>query len=122
MWSHGHTFDNFHENLKSYIRSNDNELKEAFAKDATFKITVEAFNKHFTQLEKVRKIESLDYLPVESNADLNNPKIEWWYIEFWGLSPLHVPDYPEDILFGRWVNTFHLNLHAKLNTLLNTFS
>lgn len=103
LWSHGNSFEAFHENLKYYLKSNGEELEKYFIKENSFKISVEVYNKHFQQREKIEKIESLDYLPVQGNADLRNPKIEWWYIEFWGLDPLKVPDSPENIFFGRLV-------------------
>lgn len=104
LWSHGNNFEEFHFNLKKHIRQNAAAINDCCRKDRSFKITVETYNKHFTQKEKIEKIETMDYLPLEGNVDLKAPQVEWWYIEFWGLDPTQVPENPEDILFGRWVN------------------
>lgn len=122
LWSHEHNFDDFHLNLKRYLKVNANELQDCFSKDISFKITVEAYNKHFTQSEKVSKIESLHYLPVEGNVDLSHPKVEWWYIEYWGMNPLKVPNAPESILFGRWVKSFVLICDDFIKFTFNFFS
>lgn len=118
LWSHGHSFEEFHQNLKCHLESNAKELQHYFMKDKTFKISVEMYNKHLKQVEKIQKIESLHYLPIEGNADLRNPKVKWWYIEFWGLDPLKVPASPENILFGRWVNNSTQTLSKFINLCL----
>lgn len=86
------------------MQENNNAIKCYFKKDCSFKITVETYNKHFSQKEKIQKIETMDYLSLEGSVDLKTPQVEWWYIEFWGLDPTQVPEKPEDILFGRWVS------------------
>lgn len=96
-------FKQYHLNLQEYVQKNMDIVKPYFQKDCSFKITVETYNKHFTQKEKIEKIETMDYLPLDGNVDLKTPQVEWWYIEFWGLDPTQVPEQPEDILFGKWV-------------------
>ncbi|KAM7359387.1 tRNA (guanine(10)-N(2))-methyltransferase homolog [Cochliomyia hominivorax] len=103
LWSHGLDFEEFHRNLQNYVQNNMENVKTFFHKDCSFKITVETYNKHFTQKEKIEKIETMDYLPLEGNVNLKTPQVEWWYIEFWGLDPTQVPEQPEDILFGKWL-------------------
>lgn len=100
LYSHAHTLPEFHRGLKAYVDLHQGALKELFGADS-FKITVETYNKHFSQREKVDKIEAMDYLPIEGAVNLKNPQVEWWYLEFWGLDPTSVPAAPEDILFGR---------------------
>ncbi|XP_023294525.2 tRNA (guanine(10)-N2)-methyltransferase homolog [Lucilia cuprina] len=103
LWSHGLDFKQYHNNLKDYVQQNMESIKPYFQPDCSFKITVETYNKHFTQKEKIGKIETMDYLPLEGNVNLKTPQVEWWYIEFWGLDPTQVPDEPEDVLFGKWL-------------------
>lgn len=64
-------------------------------------MTVETYNKHISQKEKVEKIETMNYLPVQGDADLKCPDIEWYYIEFYGLDSACVPEQPENIIFGK---------------------
>lgn len=103
LWSHGLDYQQYHRNLKDFVQSNVDTIKPYFEETCSFKITVETYNKHFTQKEKIQKIETMDYLPLLGNVDLKAPQVEWWYIEFWGLDPTQVPEQPEDILFGKWV-------------------
>lgn len=101
-WSSSNqNFEDFHSNLKSFLKNN--EVSKFFTKDASFKITVETYNKHFTQKEKVQKIETFDYLPLQGDVNLKNPFVEWLYIEFYGLDPTQVPESPDNIFFGRWI-------------------
>lgn len=98
LWSYSDKFDEFHKNLKLYC--NDYENQEIF--DKTFRIIVETYNRHFTQSEKVDKIESLTYLPVRGNCNLKKPEIIWWYIEYYGLDPNNVFEQP-NVIFGRYI-------------------
>ncbi|XP_030371672.1 tRNA (guanine(10)-N2)-methyltransferase homolog [Scaptodrosophila lebanonensis] len=101
LWSHGHTAPEFHKRLGAYVDTHKSEVAGYFKPDISFKITVESYNKHFSQREKIDKIETMDYLPIEGPVNLKSPLVEWWYIEFWGLDPTAVPPVPDDIMFGR---------------------
>lgn len=101
LYAHSNKFSQFHERLRAHVTEHKDELATYFRPDTSFKITVETYNKHFSQREKIEKIETMDYLPIEGPVNLKNPLVEWWYIEFWGLDPTAVPPEPEEILFGR---------------------
>uniref|UniRef100_A0A1B0ERY9 tRNA (guanine(10)-N(2))-methyltransferase TRMT11 n=1 Tax=Glossina morsitans morsitans TaxID=37546 RepID=A0A1B0ERY9_GLOMM len=103
LWSHGKNYEIFHKNLNHFIEQNQAHQSWLFKPETSFKITVETYNKHLSQREKIARIESLDYLPLKGVVDLQSPKVEWWYAEFWGLDPTDVPNKPEDIFFGRWL-------------------
>ncbi|XP_055843285.1 tRNA (guanine(10)-N2)-methyltransferase homolog [Episyrphus balteatus] len=103
LWSHSTCLPEFHKNLRQYVSQKENNTDQYFQNDRTFKINIETYNKHFTQKEKVEKIETFDYLPLEGQVDLKNPNVEWWNIEFYGLNPQEVPDQPDDVFFGRLV-------------------
>lgn len=103
LWSHSKTVPLLHENVKQYLVKNDELVKPLFTEDQSFKITVETYNKHFTHQEKVDKIEYFDYLPIQGSVNLKTPDTQWWYIEYYGLSPLNIPDEPEDVIFGKWI-------------------
>lgn len=72
--------------------------------DRSFRIHVETYNRHFTQHEKVDKIETFPYLPVRGAVNLRSPEVVWWYIEFYGLDPNDVPAQPVATIFGRWLS------------------
>lgn len=91
------------------------EYEEYFKEDRDFKIIVETYNKHFTQSEKVAKIEALDYLQFKAPANLRNPKELYMYIEFWGLDPMNVPEQPDSILFGRWITNGQREMLNKIS-------
>ncbi|KAL5285491.1 TRMT11 family protein [Megaselia abdita] len=101
-WSDSNNFGDFHSSLKTYLKTNELS-QQYFHKDLSFKITVETYNKHFSQKEKVQKIETFDYLPLKGDVNLKDPSVEWWYIEYYGLDPTKVPETPDAILFGRWI-------------------
>uniref|UniRef100_A0AAG5CWZ6 tRNA (guanine(10)-N(2))-methyltransferase TRMT11 n=1 Tax=Anopheles atroparvus TaxID=41427 RepID=A0AAG5CWZ6_ANOAO len=104
LWAHsGQGLQCFHKQLQQYIESNHHSLAVHFETEKSFKITVETYNKHFTQDEKVAKIETMQYLPVTGPVNLKNPDVHFWYIEFWGMDPMQVPEQPHEVLFGRWV-------------------
>lgn len=87
--------------MHNYINTNFNDLKSTF--DKSFRITVETYNKHITQQEKVDRIETFGYLPIKGEVNLKNPEVNWWYIEYYGLDNMNVPEKPMDIVFGKWV-------------------
>lgn len=73
--------------------------------DRSFKITVETFNRKITTVEKVMKIEEMDFLPFEGPIDLKNPDNNFSFIE-------HYPrqqnsdtygDLPDEYFFGRFI-------------------
>ncbi|XP_035775870.1 tRNA (guanine(10)-N2)-methyltransferase homolog isoform X1 [Anopheles albimanus] len=105
LWAHsaGKGLAVFHQQLREYVVSNRELLAPHFRVDKTFKITVETYNKHFSHQEKVEKIETMNYLPLEGAVDLKNPNVPFWYIEFWGMDPTNVPEQPDDVLFGLWI-------------------
>ena len=50
--------------------------------------------------ERIDKIETLDYVPIEGRVNLKTPDVEYSYLEFWGLDHNNVPDHPLNIFFG----------------------
>lgn len=105
LWSSATNYTDFHQTLHSHIDANRNneQFAKNFDRNVSFRITVETYNKHFSQKEKVEKIETIAYLPVQGDVNLKCPDIEWYYIEFWGLDPACVPAQPDNILFGKWL-------------------
>lgn len=98
IWSSGKSFSEFHENLRNF-----SIVPKFTSAETSFKITVETYNKHFKQSDKIGKIETMDYLPLHGRIDLKNPENNFIYFEFWGLDPKNVPELPLEIVFGRWI-------------------
>ncbi|KFB44127.1 hypothetical protein ZHAS_00011962 [Anopheles sinensis] len=74
LWAHsGQGLQCFHQELRRHVESNQS-LAVHFEVDKSFKITVETYNKHFTQKEKVEKIETMQYLPLNGPVNLKNPR------------------------------------------------
>lgn len=105
LWSSATNYTDFHQTLRSYIDTHlkDESFAKQFHRDVTFRVTVETYNKHISLKEKVEKIETIAYLPVEGDANLKCPDVEWYYIEFYGLEAMCVPEEPHNILFGKWL-------------------
>ncbi|CAH0582872.1 unnamed protein product [Chrysodeixis includens] len=124
LWSTAKTESQLHANLKNSLKNSTGtwvtgengqgdasdthlcpkELIEACCSPKnSFKIEVETFCKHYTLKEKVQKIESFEYLPLEGPVKLNKPDITLAYLEFYGDDPNNVPEQPYDLFFGKWI-------------------
>lgn len=116
-WSSATNLSTFHVELKRFLSENSTNPNVLQTFDATksFRITVETFNKTIQLKEKIDRIESLSYLPTKGNVNLNNPDMLWYYIEYYGLDTLNIPEQPIHILFGRWVLTIGFIIHMIRN-------
>ncbi|XP_013192898.1 tRNA (guanine(10)-N2)-methyltransferase homolog [Amyelois transitella] len=120
LWSRAKTEAQLHSNLKNALQNKTGQWLEVNSDvenstcpreliegccpaDKTFKVEVETFCKHFSMKEKVAKIESFSYLPLEGPVKLNNPDIKLCYLEFYGSDPNNVPEQPHDLFFGRLI-------------------
>lgn len=103
QWSHSQQLSEFHATNQNYIASNANYVADLCSSEKSFRITVETFNRHFSQTEKVEKIETFGYLPATGTVNLKTPQVHWYYIEYYGTDPLNIPEQPLDMIFGRWV-------------------
>lgn len=114
LWSYSKTIEQFHENLKKYLNTNSHCYKY-FDEKNSFRITVETYNKHFAQAEKIKKIEDLEYVPVKGRVKLINPDVEYMYYEHYGLDSNNVPEKPLEILFGRFICNGQRQLKKELS-------
>ncbi|KAG5887574.1 hypothetical protein JTB14_009982 [Gonioctena quinquepunctata] len=87
LWSHADTLQNLHEKLKAVPH---NLISPHFQPEKSFKIEVETFCRHFTQNEKVEKLETFSYLPVKGPVNLKNPDVTLQYIEYYGTEPFPI--------------------------------
>ncbi|XP_043794566.1 tRNA (guanine(10)-N2)-methyltransferase homolog isoform X1 [Apis laboriosa] len=112
LWANSKTIEDLHSKLKNYPIS---EINKYAGPHKSFKIIVETFCKHFSQSEKIKKIDSFSYLPLEGPVRLNNPDTTLCYIEFYGLDPNNIPEKPYELFFGRWITSGQRNLIQKLS-------
>ncbi|XP_076245628.1 tRNA (guanine(10)-N(2))-methyltransferase TRMT11 isoform X1 [Calliopsis andreniformis] len=110
LWANNTNHEDFHKQLKNYPIT---EIKKYAGPRQSFKIIVETFCKHFSQREKVNKIESFSYLPLEGPVKLNDPDTTFYYIEFYGLNPNNIPGEPNELFFGRWLTSGQRDLIQK---------
>ncbi|KAJ8942253.1 hypothetical protein NQ318_003100 [Aromia moschata] len=98
LWGHANNLQKLHEKLKFYPQ---NLIDQYFQPDKSFKIEVETFCKHFTQKEKVNKIETFSYLPVQGPVSLTNPDVTLQYIEYYGVVANNPPELPYMVFFWK---------------------
>ncbi|KAK9758431.1 putative RNA methylase family UPF0020 [Popillia japonica] len=122
LWAYSDTIEDLHRDMKEfpyellspYMQENQSfkievetfcyELLSPYMQEnQSFKIEVETFCKHFTQKEKVDKLEAFSYLPVKGKVKLKNPDIVFQYIEYYGTDPKSPPQHPYMVFFGRWI-------------------
>nr|XP_045594401.1 tRNA (guanine(10)-N2)-methyltransferase homolog isoform X1 [Procambarus clarkii]XP_045594402.1 tRNA (guanine(10)-N2)-methyltransferase homolog isoform X1 [Procambarus clarkii]XP_045594403.1 tRNA (guanine(10)-N2)-methyltransferase homolog isoform X1 [Procambarus clarkii] len=100
LWGQGKTEAELHSSVRSLP---ENLIKQHLVREKTFKVRVETFNKTLNISEKLKKIESLSYLPFEGSVDLKNADTCLHLIEYYGLHPNVIPQAPFMIFLGRWV-------------------
>lgn len=105
LWAGATNINDLHEILKTY----PNDMISSYLHpDISFRVKVETFGKTCKMREKVDKIEMFNYLPAEGPVKLHDPDVTFYYIEYYGLNPNHVPDIPYYFYFGVWVSNFFL--------------
>ncbi|KAJ3628173.1 hypothetical protein MTP99_015497 [Tenebrio molitor] len=112
LWAHSKDTQNLHNQLKNYPK---HLMDPFFRPDLSFKIEVETFCRHFTQKEKIDKVESFSYLPVKGPVRLKDPDVCLQYIEYYGVRANDPPKLPYDVFFGRWVASGLRQLIQKLS-------
>ncbi|XP_011499447.1 PREDICTED: tRNA (guanine(10)-N2)-methyltransferase homolog [Ceratosolen solmsi marchali] len=98
LWARSTNIEVLHSDLKSYPKD---EIELYLS--TTFKVVVETFCKHYTQREKVEKIETFNYLPLKGSVNLKNPDTTLFYIEYYGIESNSIPEKPIELFFGRWI-------------------
>ncbi|XP_014270875.1 tRNA (guanine(10)-N2)-methyltransferase homolog [Halyomorpha halys] len=82
-------------------------------RDVSFKMKVEIFGKSQTEKEKLDKIESFSYLPLNGRVKLKNPELALQYIEYYGVDHTTAPPHPRALYFGRVVASCQRELISK---------
>jgi len=97
LWAQGSTYTEFHTNLRQFPFDDNSSL---LSDCNSYKINVDTFTKKINLQSKIDKIESMDYLPIKGKIDLEDPDVEYSYLEFWGLDGNDIPPHPCNIFFG----------------------
>ncbi|XP_021925227.1 tRNA (guanine(10)-N2)-methyltransferase homolog isoform X2 [Zootermopsis nevadensis] len=112
LWAQAKTEEELHKNVRSYPME---LMKPYFKPDLSFKISVETFCNRQSQAEKVTKIESFSYLPLEGPVKLNDPDVCLQLLEYYGLDSNHIPEKPYNLFFGRWIADGQRDVITKLS-------
>lgn len=111
LWAQSGSREGLHAELKQYVKTKGESLRDLFKKD--FKVHTEAFMKKFTLPEKMERIESFQYLPIEGKVSLDNPEVVFSALEFYGFDHNNLPDEPFQLFFGRLVGEGQRQLIKK---------
>ncbi|RXM36622.1 tRNA (guanine(10)-N2)-methyltransferase-like [Acipenser ruthenus] len=93
-----------HEDLQASLNSYPMENMVPYLKpDSTYKINVYTFNKTVTHLDRIKRIDALEFLPFQGKVNLKNPENVFCLLEDYGSDPNSIPEEPVHIYFGRWI-------------------
>ncbi|XP_025064788.1 tRNA (guanine(10)-N2)-methyltransferase homolog isoform X2 [Alligator sinensis] len=100
LWGHGKSAEELYTSLKNYPVE---RMLPYLQSDSTYKIGIHTFNKTLTQVEKIRKIDALEFLPFGGKVNLKKPEHVFWILEDYGMDPNNIPEDPLHLYFGRWI-------------------
>ncbi|XP_008201367.1 tRNA (guanine(10)-N2)-methyltransferase homolog [Tribolium castaneum] len=112
LWAHAKDIQSLHCQLQNFPKQ---LMEPYFQPHLSFKIEVETFCRHFSQKEKINKLESFSYLPVQGPVKLKDPDVCLHYIEYYGTRANDPPENPYDVFFGRWIANGLRQLIRKLS-------
>ncbi|KAL1492208.1 hypothetical protein ABEB36_012690 [Hypothenemus hampei] len=111
LWGRANSLEHLHSTLKA----KRDLFVPHFHSQKSFKIEVETFGKHFSQNEKVSKLETFDYLPLQGKVKLKNPDVCLQYIEYYGNKHLNPPELSYEVFFGKLIASGLRQLIQKLS-------
>ncbi|CAG7785363.1 unnamed protein product [Allacma fusca] len=109
LWSIGDTLNELHDNFRKNL-----EITEPYV-DQRLSLKVETFGKTISMAEKVELIDTFEYIPLKGPIDLKNPELRLKLVQFYGLDPNNVPEFPIKSFFGRWIADGQRHLMAKVS-------
>ena len=112
LWAEGKSLQEFHSNLKKFPF---HEQEQWFSENVSFKVNVESFNRKVSADERIKKIESLSYLPLKGPVSLKSPDVVFSYFEFHGFDHNNLPEEPCNIMFGRQIGEGQRDKITKLS-------
>ena len=112
LWADGSSYELLHESLKGY----PSHLSAPYCKeDLSFKINVEGFKIKLSFQDRIKRIESFDYLPTKGPVRMKNPDITFSNFEFWGMDNNNLSNSPQRLFFGRCIGRGQRDLITKLS-------
>ncbi|KAK8374673.1 hypothetical protein O3P69_011700 [Scylla paramamosain] len=118
LWGQGNTEEELHSSIRSFPLD---LMKPHLAPEKTFRVRVESFNKTLKNAEKLKKIESLSYLPFEGKVDLKHATTCLHLVEYYGLHPNEIHRGPYKLFLGRWVVDGQRELISKFSLKNRTY-
>ena len=115
LWSDSTKREDLHRKCKAYISDNGSELERWFDVNSSFKVHAVAFMKKYTQSEKLKVIETFDYLPCKGKVNLKKPDVTYASIEYYGFDHNNLPENPFRLFFGRLVGEGQRDLISKFS-------
>lgn len=115
LWGDGNSYEKLHSSLKEY----PSELSaQYFQENKSFKVYVEAFMNKLSFEDRLKRIESFNYLPIKGPVKMNNPDVIYSNFEFWGLDHNNLPKTPLRCFFGRCIGNGQRDLitHFSIKT------
>ncbi|CAL8108445.1 unnamed protein product [Orchesella dallaii] len=109
LWASGVALEDLHENMKLNLH-----LVAPFVDDS-FQFRVDTYGKTLTHKEKLPLIDTFEYMPLDGKVDLKTPELSLHLIQFFGMDPNRVPEYPYQQYFGRWLFDGQRRLVSKIN-------
>jgi len=100
LWVEGNSLEEFHNKLKQFPFS---DISHLLSKKVSFKIEVESYMKKLGGKEKLEKVESVSYIPVNGPVNLVNPDLTISYMEYFGSDHNNLPDSPIKVMIGKKV-------------------
>ena len=85
LWAQGEGYSQFHTNLKqsSFVTTSGTKW---FGEHVSFKVHIESFNKKLTGEDKLGRIESLSYMPLQGPVKLSSSDGVFSYLESFDLN------------------------------------
>lgn len=110
LWGEGHSHEELHRSIKQTPLS---MIAPHIAKDKSFRVRVDGFNKSLLTSYKLERIQSLSYLPFEASVDLTNAITKLCLFEYYGLDNINIPEEPYRLFLGRSVGEGGRDLIAR---------
>ncbi|XP_037087247.1 tRNA (guanine(10)-N2)-methyltransferase homolog [Pollicipes pollicipes] len=103
LWATADTAEQLHAALRRRLRDHPDTMLPHFGVDTTFRVSVDAFSKTLTHAEKLERVETFDYLPLEGAVRLQGAALRLHLVEHYGPDPNRAPARPLRLFFGRWL-------------------
>ncbi|KAM8946538.1 tRNA (guanine(10)-N(2))-methyltransferase TRMT11 [Pelodytes ibericus] len=100
LWGHGKSIEELKQSLEHYPLE---KMITYLQPNSTYKINIHTFNKTLSQIEKLAKIDTLEFVPFKGKVNLQNAEHIFYLLEDYGPEPNNPQKEPLEIFFGRWI-------------------